>query len=92
MAKEANAYTVAYDLSNDKERQQVNKLLKGFGFTVQKSVFECHLTRYAHSKLLKVLTELKLSSGHVRIYRVYSHCAVIGVSKPDPDDDYIYFV
>ena len=37
MAKEANAYTVAYDLSNDKERQQVNKLLKGFGFTVQKA-------------------------------------------------------
>ena len=33
-------YAVVYDISSDKEREKVDKLLKGYGFRIQKSVFE----------------------------------------------------
>lgn len=38
-------YAVVYDISSDKERAKVDRILKGFGFRIQKSVFECRLSR-----------------------------------------------
>ncbi len=38
-------YAIVYDISDDKERGKVDKILKGFGFRVQKSVYECMLKK-----------------------------------------------
>ena len=38
-------YLIAYDITNDSQRDQVYKYLSGWGRRVQKSVFECELKR-----------------------------------------------
>jgi CRISPR-associated protein Cas2 len=35
---------VAYDISDDRRRARLHKALKHFGYGVQYSVFECHLS------------------------------------------------
>lgn len=34
---------ISYDISNDKRRRKVAKMMEGYGFRVQYSVFECEL-------------------------------------------------
>ena len=40
-------YTVAYDITDDKRRNRVAKILKDFGTRIQYSVFECNTDRRA---------------------------------------------
>ena len=42
-------YILAYDIADDRERLGVERLLLGYGFQCQKSVFECRLTSGAHA-------------------------------------------
>lgn len=62
-------YIVVYDLTQDRERDRVAKVLEGYGFRVQKSVFEVRLSRGQREQLLRALTGLNLESGFVSIYR-----------------------
>jgi CRISPR-associated protein Cas2 len=68
--KRAGDFAVVYDISDDKERAQVDKLLKGFGFRVQKSVFECTMDRKGKEDLLSKLRSLNLKTGFIKIYRL----------------------
>lgn len=63
-------YAVVYDITCDRERRRVDKLLKGFGFRAQKSVFECRLDRKAREDLLEKLTRLDIATGFVKVYRL----------------------
>ena len=91
--KQAPLFAVCYDLSDDRERRRVDKLLTGFGFRVQKSVFECRLTPSAQRALLQSLERLMLSTGHVRLYRVYAGAASTKIGKrPQEIDDAHAFV
>ncbi len=47
---------VSYDISDDKRRREVAKILEGHGYRVQYSVFECDLTK---KQLLKLQRKLK---------------------------------
>ncbi len=49
-------YVISYDISSDKIRYRVDKLLKSQGIRVQKSVFECDLTE---SELFKIQKEIR---------------------------------
>lgn len=53
-------YIISYDISNDKRRRKVFKILEGVGFRVQYSVFEADLNRTQFTTLKKRL------KGHVR--------------------------
>jgi CRISPR-associated protein Cas2 len=44
-------YVITYDISCDRIRYRVDKILKNHGIRVQKSIFECDLTE---SELLKI--------------------------------------
>ncbi|MDD5035122.1 MAG: CRISPR-associated endonuclease Cas2 [Methylococcaceae bacterium] len=39
-----HTWLVAYDISDDKRRSSLHKMLRGYGQPLQKSVFLCHLT------------------------------------------------
>lgn len=60
---QAPLYIVAYDISDNKERAKVDKVLHNFGFRVQKSVYECRLTRAGKKQLLGQLENLALNRG-----------------------------
>lgn len=86
--KEQPEYAVVYDVTDDKERRHVDRVLKGFGFRVQKSVFECKLSRSERRELEGKLRALMLRTGTIKIYRIYggvSH-TVIGHEGGSIDD------
>ena len=88
-------YVVVYDLSDDKERLAVGKVLEGYGFRVQKSVFECLLTPSGRASLVRRLEAKTLASGFVVIYRLHQNadelCLGAG-TKPDADAGLAFIV
>lgn len=63
-------YAVVYDITLDKERGRVDKILKGFGFRIQKSVFECRMNKRMKEELIGKLSKLDLQTGFVKLYRL----------------------
>jgi len=62
-------YLVCYDIVQNRRRTRVMKLLKGYGFHVQKSVFECYLDASQLQKLLRRLKkEIDGKTDSIRIY------------------------
>jgi len=78
-------YAVVYDISCDRERYRVEKILLGYGMRVQKSVFECALGRAARSRLVAELQAVGLETGFVYIYRVHAGGRRIAVGTVPPD-------
>jgi CRISPR-associated protein Cas2 len=68
MPREAR-YVAVYDVSSDRERERVAKVLEGFGVRVQYSAFELRLTSATRPTLLRRLEDLKLETGWVALYR-----------------------
>jgi CRISPR-associated endonuclease Cas2 len=88
-------FILAYDLSSDRERRQVAKLLLGYGFRWQWSVFVCRLSDGQHKRLCQELTELALSTGFVLVTRIAhgSQLETIGhCTASDMDSDYAFIV
>ena len=92
--KEAGEFAIAYDVTDDAERRKVDVILRGFGFRVQKSVFECKLTRADQRAVIAALEALRLQTGSVKIYRIYggTKARVIGQPMVDHDADFAYVV
>lgn len=81
-------YAVVYDISSDAERARVDKILKGFGFRIQKSVFECRLNKKGKEELLEKLEKLNIETGFIKVYRLeYSSKDMIIGDKKEPDID-----
>ena len=61
-------YLAVYDVTEDRERNAVAKVLEGVGHRVQFSVFECRLTKAARQRLLGEVEKLNLASGFLYLY------------------------
>jgi CRISPR-associated protein Cas2 len=87
-------YAVAYDLSDDRERSRVDKVLKGWGHRAQKSVFLVLTGRYGIRQLRAELEALALESGTVLILRLQNDVDPVAVGRPfdDPDAEIAYVV
>ncbi|MBL9139559.1 MAG: CRISPR-associated endonuclease Cas2 [Verrucomicrobiales bacterium] len=93
MSREA-LYLAVYDVSEDRERNAVAKVLEGFGIRVQKSAFECRLTRGSRATLERRLESLRLQSGFVLLYRLQARStrAAFGAVPDYPLDDCHYAI
>ena len=60
---------IAYDIVDDRRRLRVMKLLKGYGFHAQKSVFECYLDERQLKRLVERLKPL--IHGDMDSVRIY---------------------
>ena len=76
---------ISYDISDNKRRRNVAKILEGHGYRVQYSVFECELTAAQIKKLqarLRKWVNLR-DEDSIRFYPLYGDSAdkvqVIGV-------------
>ncbi len=88
-------YAVVYDITANGERRRVEKVLKDFGFRIQKSVFECRMDRRAKEELIGVLEKLNLKTGFVKIYRLeysWKNCVVGEQKKKNIDDEPAFIV
>lgn len=68
---------VSYDISNDKRRRKMAKILEGYGDRVQYSVFECELDAPQLTSLKRRLRPLvsKEAGESVRIYPLHADSA-----------------
>lgn len=84
----AGRYVVTYDIPDDRLRAGMARLLEGYGFRVQKSVFECLLTRGMRERLMGRLGKMTIQDGSVFVYRLdgISKKASFGL-RPDRDPD-----
>lgn len=87
-------YAVVYDITDDLERARIDKVLKGFGFRVQKSVFECRMDKKTKNELVRRLRDLNIKTGFIKIYRLefYYKSDIIGEVKDDDIDNGHAFV
>lgn len=92
--KSFSDYAVVYDITCDKERRRVDKILKGYGFRIQKSVFECRLSKRSKIQLEEKLTSLNIKTGFIKMYRLVfsSVSSTIGNSTQISHDDGPVFI
>ncbi len=79
-------YIVAYDISDDKERRAVVKVLQHFGERVQYSVWLCYIEKPQLKKLHARLDELDVQSGFIDIWHASDASFRTGNEELAPQD------
>lgn len=79
-------YVIAYDITDNRRRLKVAKLIDSLGFRVQGSVFEGYLTSREFERLVRALTRaVDSDTDSLRIYPICESCRVkltlIGIGK-----------
>ena len=87
-------YTVAYDITDDKRRNKVAKILKDFGTRIQYSVFECNTDRRAQLRLQNRLEKvIDFGEDTITFYHLCATCEKqidrIGLKKGLDNQSYI---
>lgn len=72
---------IIYDICEDHKRSKLAKLLKGYGFRVQKSAFEIELNKAKYRMLLSELETYGGEEDNIRIYRIYDRARVVNYGK-----------
>jgi len=87
-------HVVVYDISSQQERNRISEILAGYGFRVQKSVFECSLSAGGKARMLAELDQLDIQHGCVYIYHLNKQAERIdfGQAPPSPDSGYAFIV
>ena len=68
-------YVISYDIPDDRRRNQLAKVLKGFGTRVQYSVFEAHLSKKQYEELKRAVANvIDFSEDSVRYYALCRAC------------------
>lgn len=68
-------YVISYDIPDNQRRNQLAKVLKGFGSRVQYSVFEAHLTRSQFKQMKQVVNGIiDTDEDSVRYYALCHAC------------------
>lgn len=85
---------ISYDISEDKRRTKIHKILKSYGQRMQFSVFECDLTDTQYAKLRSRLGKLiKNDEDSIRFYFLCTCCQgkVERIGGEAPRDETIFF-
>jgi CRISPR-associated protein Cas2 len=78
---------VIYDITDNKRRRELVKIVKSFGFRVQKSAFEAHLPENKYSKLLAKLKPVVKDGDSIRVYKIRGKGAVTVFGIDDSVED-----
>ena len=72
---------IIYDITDDKHRRNLVKILSSFGLRVQKSAFEALLNKRQYNKLLSKIEKFYRDGDNKRIYKLqeYEEVRVYGV-------------
>ena len=85
-------YIISYDISDDKRRQKIAKILLDFGNRVQYSVFEAILTNELLKKMVSRLRRVTSEEeDSIRIYQLCKECKksikILGAGQVLEDKD-----
>jgi CRISPR-associated protein Cas2 len=66
---------VCYDIPDDRRRTRIGKTLEGFGYRVQKSVFECEVSPELYQKMKRRVEKVvRKEEDSVRYYNLCQSC------------------
>ena len=85
---------ISYDISEDKRRTKIHKILKSYGQWMQYSVFECDLTKTQYAKLRSRLSKIiKPNEDNIRFYFLCACCQgkVERIGGEMPRDTTVFF-
>ena len=85
---------ISYDISEDRRRTRIHKILKSYGQWMQFSLFECELTDVQYTKLRSRLSKLiKPSEDSIRFYFLCGGChpKIERIGGEQPMDTTIFF-
>ncbi len=85
---------VTYDISEDKRRTKIHKVLKSYGQWMQFSVFECVLTKTQYVRLRNRLNKLiRAEEDSIRFYFLCECCQskVERIGGESVRDDTVFF-
>lgn len=87
-------YVIAYDISDDRRRARVHKILSGFGKWTQFSLFECFLSKKELVTLrAKLAKHLRENQDSVRFYPLCANClARVETVGGKPPNEEILFI
>jgi CRISPR-associated protein Cas2 len=86
---------ITYDISEDKRRTKIHKVLKSYGQWMQFSVLECDLSETEYARLRSRLSKLiKPEQDSIRFYFLCGCCKakVERIGGEQVRDDSIFFV
>ncbi len=82
---------VSYDISDNKKRNKVAKILLDYGTRVQYSVFECNLDDDLLKKMTSRVSKVVSEDDSVRIYALCAKCKatvkIFGSGKLTEDEE-----
>ncbi|GHT28363.1 CRISPR-associated endoribonuclease Cas2 3 [Planctomycetales bacterium] len=68
-------YTVSYDITDNKRRRHINKILLDYGQRVQYSVFEMDISEKLASEMKdRLAAEIDSGTDSIRIYPLCNRC------------------
>lgn len=76
MAETKNWYMICYDIRDPKRWRKVHQLLKGYGETLQYSIFRCRLTQRDREKLRWELEKILTQEDSLLIAGLCDRCVV----------------
>ncbi len=85
-------YIVAYDITDNKERQKVANIISDFGERIQKSVWVCEIDNEICSRLRARLEELQLTSGNIHIWLSQKKPWKIGNEETMPKETWVHIL
>lgn len=84
-------HVITYDIADDRRRNQLAKVLEGFGYRVQRSVFEAHLSSSQFEALKRAAARvIHPAEDSIRYYSLCSACTrraevhALGEVTPNP--------
>lgn len=86
-------YLVIYDLSSDKNRNRLLKVLKGYAISSQKSVYECMLTENQLKEICNISEELiKNPDDRISIIELDPRCSRDFLGKACVQDPNVFII
>jgi CRISPR-associated protein Cas2 len=72
---------IIYDITDNKLRLKLAKMLLGYGFRIQKSAFEATITKKKYNELLERLPAYVTMDDSIRVYKIIGRGQVTSFGK-----------
>lgn len=82
---------IIYDIISNKRRTFLYKLLSAFGYSIQKSAFECILTREKCELLLKKIDKFVQEDDLIRVYKLNQNVKTVIYGEILEKENEIYY-
>lgn len=83
---------IIYDISEDKKRLKLSKLLLGYGFRIQQSAFEAIISKRKYKELLEKIPAFVSAEDSIRVYKIIGKGQVIKFGTLEKEQEEIIII